>query len=440
MSANAVQVAELIRVETGISIKAAQLASLEAALRRVDPTISVADVLLANTDSVDRNALLEQVIDEVSIKETFYFRQRAELEAIDWRRLVQTARASGSEHARVWVAACATGEEAYTLAILASQAFDPGPPPVSIHATDISVSALAYARDGRYGRRSTRGLDESVVRRYFQSEGAQLVVGGQLRGLVEFSRQNLVRDAMPAGGGPFDLIACRNVLIYFEPDTVERVVAALTQALSPHGTLLLGAADRLCCSANKLLRMHDAKASSQHGAKNPQPAHALRRPLGREDPDTLPLPAASIPAAELDEALRAGDTGDLQLALEVTARVLEDDPLDSNAYFIRGLAHRGLGRDEEAVRAFRSALYVDPGFGLAAFEMGRAHEACGDTTAAARAYRQALRVLDPMSRNDPLHARVDVGDVAAACAIRLHALSAASTRMRRTAPIGIGTG
>jgi chemotaxis methyl-accepting protein methylase len=436
MSASAVQVAELIRAETGISIKAAQLASLEAALRRVDPTMSVADLLLASTESADRRALLDQVIDEVSIKETFYFRQRAELEAIDWRLLVQNARASGSEHARVWVAACATGEEAYTLAILASQAFDPGPPPVSIQATDISVSALASARCGRYGRRSTRGLDDSVVKRYFETDGAQLVVGGRLRGLVKFSRQNLVRDSSPAGGGPFDLIACRNVFIYFEPDTVERVVATLTQALSPHGTLLLGAADRLCCSASKLLRMH-SKPTIQHRANNPQPAQALRRPLGRAD--TLPLPAASNPATELDEALKAADTGDLQLALEVTARVLEDDPLDSNAYFIRGLAHRGLGRDEEAVRAFRSALYVDPGFGLAAFQMGRAHEACGDTTAAARAYRQALRVLDPTSRNYPLFARVDIGDVAAACAIRLHALSAASARMRRTAPIVIGT-
>jgi chemotaxis protein methyltransferase CheR len=439
MSADAVQVAALIREETGISIKATQLASLEAALRRVDPMMRVADVLLASTESVERVALLDRVIEEVSIKETFFFRQRAELETIDWPLLVHNARASGSDRARVWVAACATGEEAYTLATLASKAFDPRPPPVSIHATDISLAALAYARRGRYGRRSTRGLDDSVVERYFTTEGAELVVGGQLRGMVEFSRQNLVREPPPGGNGLFDLIACRNVMIYFEPDTVERVVAALTQALSPHGTLLLGAADRLCCSASKLLRMHELKPNAQHRVKADQPpAHSLRRPLGREHAGARPIPAGPLPATELDEALKAADTGDLQMALDVTARVLEGDPLDGNAYFIRGLAHRGLGRAEEAVRAFRSALYVDPAFGLAAFEMGRAHEACGDMAAAVRAYRQALRVLDPTSRHDPLLARVDMGDVAAACAIRLQALGAASTRLRRSAAIGIG--
>ena len=237
------------------------------------------------------------MIDEFTIKETFFFRQRPDLDAIDWPSLVNQARASGSQVARVWVAATASGEEAYTLAILASEAFAPDPPPVSIHATDISPSVLARAERGRYGQRSARALDQTVLDRYFTREGPDVIVGERLRRIVRFSRQNLVGHFTPATGGPFDLITCRNVLIYFEPDVADRVVDGLTQALAPDGTLLLGAADRLCCSAAKLLRPSHSETAAQPPERRPAAAQTLRRPLGREPleaaPAALPCPPAS---------------------------------------------------------------------------------------------------------------------------------------------------
>ncbi len=80
------------------------------------------------------------------MNETFFFRQRRELEAIDWSRLHEVARASGRAGIRIWVAACSTGEEAYTLAMLAAEAFRGSDPPVSILATDISRAVLDKAR------------------------------------------------------------------------------------------------------------------------------------------------------------------------------------------------------------------------------------------------------------------------------------------------------
>lgn len=420
-----------MRRETGISIKPGQLASLEAALRRVDPTMTARDFLRAET--ADGQGLLERMIDEVSINETFFFRQRPDLDAIDWPSLVARAQAAGSPHARVWVAAAASGEEAFSLAILASEAFAPEPPPVLIHATDISTAVLARARRARYGVRSARLLDPAIVSRYFAQEGPDVVVREQLRQIVRFSRQNLSGHFIPAAGGPFDLIACRNVLIYFEPEVVERVVTGLRQALAPHGTLLLGTADRLCCSASELRRLEDGSAERRPPSlRRPAPV-ARRRPLGRDARDTTAAPAASsAPAlsAELDVALHAADLGDLPTALEATTLALDNDPLDSNAYFIRGLAERGLGRNAEAIAAFRSALYIEPGFALAAFEMGRAHEACGDGAAAVRAYKRALGALDHAPVNGPGYRQVNLADVAAACATRLRALSQRSVGRR----------
>ena len=397
MNADLLAMAELMRRETGITIKPPQLPSLEAAMQRVEPSMTASDFVLAIADRGERSPLLQRMIDEFTIKETFFFRQRQDLDAIDWPSLVGQARASGSDVARVWVAATASGEEAYTLAILASEAFAPDPPPVSIHATDISPSVLTRAQRGRYGRRSARALESTALDRYFTQQGPDVVVGERLRRIVRFSRQNLVGQFTPATGGPFDLITCRNVLIYFEPDVADRVVEGLTQALAPNGTLLLGAADRLCCSAARLLRPRDrsrgpaVEPTCRRGSDTASAAgaRAARNRLLRR----LPSPRVEL-SAELDDALRAANQGDLQGALEATARALSRDALDANAHFLRGLALRGLGREAEAISALRSALYVDPGFGLAAFEMGRALEACGDETSAVRAYKQALKTFD----------------------------------------------
>jgi chemotaxis methyl-accepting protein methylase len=425
MNADLLAMAELMHRETGITIKPPQLPSLEAAMQRVEPSMTASDFVLAIADRGERSPLLQRMIDEFTIKETFFFRQRQDLDAIDWPSLVGQARASGSDVARVWVAATASGEEAYTLAILASEAFAPDPPPVSIHATDISPSVLTRAQRGRYGRRSARALERTVLERYFTQQGPDVVVGERLRRIVRFSRQNLVGPFTPATGGPFDLITCRNVLIYFEPDVADRVVEGLTQALAANGTLLLGAADRLCCSAARLLRPTGSQAATPASNRPAAPAQTLRRPLGRKVLQPPAAPAA-IPtgelSAELDDALRAANQGDLQGALEATARALSRDALDANAHFLRGLALRGLGREAEAISALRSALYVDPGFGLAAFEMGRALEACGDETSAVRAYKQALKTFDSTPESVLAYSQLHSGDVAGACAIRLLAL------------------
>jgi chemotaxis methyl-accepting protein methylase len=422
MSSALEQVVGVIRRETGISLKPVQLPSLAAALLRVDPAMDAAAFLKASSDPQAGAGLLDRLIDEVTINETFLFRQRRELDAIDWRKLLEDARGAGFDSLRVWVAACASGEEAYTLAILASEAFAPHPPPVSILGTDISTATLERARRGGYGRRAVRLLDPELRERYFVPGPDGLVVGDALRGLVEFRRHNLVLDPSPARDGrAFDLIACRNVLIYFDPDGVGRVIESLECALAPHGVLVLGAADRLCGSARRLARLDAPAPDTRRRTVPPAAERTLRRPLGRDH--ARPDPQA--PDTGIEAALNAANRGDLQLAVGVTDRLVHENPLDADAQFVRGLAELGLGDPEAAVGSLRRALYVDPTFGLAAFKLGRAHEELGDHSAAARAYEQALRTLEPEdARHELIVDQVDLGDVAAACEIRLKALRA----------------
>jgi chemotaxis protein methyltransferase CheR len=429
MSAGLQQVATVLEEGTGIVVKEPQLGALEAALGRVAPGMD-ADRFLVDLQNPDRRAaLLRCLVDEVAIQETFFLREQRELEAIDWHRLLAAAHASGAAEVTVWVAACASGEEAYSIAMLASEAFGGGRAPVAILATDISARALSRAQAGAYSERSARALDPDRRERFFVADGSRTVVGEQLRSLVRFRRHNLVADpSPPVGEVSFDLILCRNVLIYFSPPTVEAVVRSLESALRPGGQLILGAADRLSSSAQRLADSAAARAQPARATAPPRRrARALRRPRERKPQACAKPPRAAaarsqpvVVAEDLGEALVAANEGRLADALEITARALRDDPLDAEAYFVRGLAQLADGDPAAAADSLRRALYVDPTFALAAFELGRAHDLRGDPRAAERAYAQTLRVLDPEDdRHLHLLDQVNVGDIAAACRSRI---------------------
>jgi chemotaxis protein methyltransferase CheR len=355
---------------------------------------------------------MARLIDEVTNQETFFVRDRGQLDQIAWPSLLRAARAADSGTIRVWCAGCATGEEAYTLALLATQAFAPAGAPVDVLGTDVSHAALASAADGRYRERAVRVLEPHLRSRYFRrAPDGSYVVGDLLRSLVRFRPHNLARDASPPPGEAcFDLITCRNVLIYFSPPLVSTVIDSLEGSLRPGGTLILGAADAL----HRLDRPPvpgGVRPAGQAGPSGP----VLRRPLRREPPVSR--------EQRLAAALDAADIGDRDGALASVASLLADTPLDADAHFIQGLVILESGQPAAAAVALRRALCTDPRFALAAFTLGRAYDAVGDLEAARRAYEQALRTVDQDDdRHERMLQQIDIGDIAAACRARLRGL------------------
>jgi len=385
VSAAIARLAELVERESGIRLTPAQHGSLLAVLERGWPGTGVDGFLLLASDPARGPLEVRRLLDTLTVKETSFLRDHRQLEELDWRALHAGALAAGSGTVRVWSAACATGEEVYTLALLACEAFGSLDPPVTILGTDISPSALAAAALGSYGGRSLRSVDGALRQRYFAGDGDSRSVAEPLRRLVRLAQHNLVRDpAPPLSEGAFDLILCRNVLIYFAPPTVDRVVASLERALAPGGKLVLGAADALAGAARRL-----AVAPSARPKAPPR-----ERPKSPRDPAAPP---------------------------DQTAEEL----LDPDVHFHRGLAELEAGNAEAAVWSLRRALYADPAFGLAAFALARAHEELGDELAARRAYQRALASVATDRERDLLD-QIDPADVSAACRARLAALAASS--------------
>jgi chemotaxis protein methyltransferase CheR len=422
------EVAEIIRRETGITPAVSGDNVLRAALRRAAPELEPAAFVRAAADPVRGRDLVQRLIDEVTVQETTFVRDRAQLDSIPWPSLLHSAQAAGSAVIRVWSAGCATGEEPYTLALLAAESFASARPPVDVLGTDISGRALAAAAAGRYRERAVRALDAGLRLRYLQRQADDTyLVGDPLRRLVRYRRHNLARDPLPPlGEAGFDLIICRNVLIYFEASAAERVLERLDHSLRPGGKLLLGAADALRRTVRIAAsdRTGDRPSASGH-LRAPGPPGRLRAPGPGGRHPAVPRARQPVPAAEpadqrLTAVLVAAGKGDRDRAVAEVESLLRDDPLHANAQFVYGLMVLEAGEPDRAAAAFRRALYADPGFALAAFALGCAHDALGDNAAARRAYQQALRTLDPADeRREILLQQIRIGDIATACQLRL---------------------
>ena len=376
--------AGIVHCISGVVLRDGQMASLRSALARVDPQLTPAE-LIRDPDPTQ----LELLVDEVVIKETFFLRHYEELEGIDWPGKAARAAAAGRP-LRIWSAGCSTGEEVYTLAVLAAEALGDDHPPIDVLGTDLSAPALAFAERGLYGTRSMRLVDRERRRRWFVAGGERLRVGEELRVLVRFARHNMVHDPFPPEGeAPFDLIVCRNVLIYFDGPTVASVTAGLRTALAPGARLLLGTVDRL---------------------GSPPPVAVARAPRLHADRAAPRLPVPGRQAAT--RRLHPGSSA-------------SEPPVEAaQAAFDAGSRALGAGDASTAVHALRRALYLDPRRAVVALQLARAHEALDHTEAARRGYRRALRLVGEAPESGPgLYDGVAAGDVATACRARLAGLS-----------------
>jgi chemotaxis protein methyltransferase CheR len=201
----------------------------------------------------DADAELALLVEALVVNETYFFREVSALKVVV-DEFVPKLIAEGIKP-RIWCAACATGEEPLTLAMMLDEAGLLGQ--VTIVASDISGRALAQAKAGTFRRRSLRSLPPGVMGRWLEGNDDGVRVAPHIQRAVSFFRVNLIEEAELSALGVFDVIICRNVLIYFRDRTIEQVVKNLWRRLAPHGRLVVGASE-------SLLRFDVAFACEEH--------------------------------------------------------------------------------------------------------------------------------------------------------------------------------
>jgi chemotaxis protein methyltransferase CheR len=182
------------------------------------------------------------LINALVVNETFFFRELSSLSAIV--KDVVAPLVSAGQTPRIWSAACSTGEEPLTLAMLLDQHGLLGK--VELVATDISSNALAKASSGEYSRRSLRQVTPpALVAKWLTVREHAVSVAPALRETIAWKQLNLMDSGAISALGSFDVIVCRNVLIYFSEVTAARVVRSLSDQLRPRGVLLVGVSESL---------------------------------------------------------------------------------------------------------------------------------------------------------------------------------------------------
>lgn len=228
---------------------------LQALAERLD--LRDVNMLVARLRGEPASALGDQVVDELTINETSFFRDAVCFDLL-YERVVPglLSRARPQRRLRVWSAACSTGEEPYSVAMgLRSRFQELSTWRLEILATDISRRVLAKASEGRYSEREIgRGLPRALLERWFVQDGKDWRVAESIRALVNFQVQNLQKPFPPSD--PFDLVFLRNVLIYFDDATKRDVLLRIARAMRPGAVLVLGSADALRDASLPLRPLH----------------------------------------------------------------------------------------------------------------------------------------------------------------------------------------
>jgi chemotaxis protein methyltransferase CheR len=398
---------DLVRERVGLSFPPSRSSDVELAVHR-----AVAETGLPDADALYRllagggpREPLDALVSALNVSETHFLRDRGQIQALEERILPEIIRRRRPERRlRVWSAACSTGEEAYTLAILVRQQLpDLADWDVRILATDVNGRALERARRGVYGPWSFRGVPAQLKQAWFERDGKQHRVAPHVRAMVTFAQVNLI-DGVPAWApaNPWrtDLILCRNVLLYFDGDTARAVAGRLAGCLDDHGWLLLSQVEAALGLLDGLDLAADGGGTFRKAA--PAPARSRPRPPDADPPKPPPPPAPPPPApappppapagapmmpAGYEDAVALWRDGRPEDALRRLRLAGSGERLAAPHHYLQGLILLDQGRADQALAAFRRCTFADPGFAL-----GHLAQASLLTRAGQR--RRAMAALD----------------------------------------------
>lgn len=190
-------------------------------------------------EEIDRNGdMYYEFLDRMTINVSEFYRNYKRWQVLEEKILPGLL--ERSSNLKVWSAACSTGEEPYTLAMILSKLMPLSK--VKVLATDIDENVIARAKLGIYPERSLHEVPEDMKKKYFKREGSNYIVNDEIKKTVQFKKQNLLSDTFDSN---FDLIVCRNVLIYFTEEAKETLYMKFSHSLKKQGVFFVGSTEQI---------------------------------------------------------------------------------------------------------------------------------------------------------------------------------------------------
>ena len=448
----------LIADRLGLQFDDARTAWLAEVLdRRADASGVTTEPYLARLQAAVPPAELAALARELTVGETYFFRNIEQFAALRERVALDCMRSGGSRRClRVLSAGCASGEEPYSIAMALHELVAGASCELQIRAVDLNPTSLEKARLARYTTWSLRETPRAMQQRWFRPDGGGVVLDDAIRTSVKFEARNLAEDdAELWQPDAYDIVFCRNVLMYFTPRSTRALVARIARALVPNGTLFLGSAETLRGLSQEFHLQHthgsfyyQRKELAEQAPVPPRSAatdlaaavdesgswveaigrasERVRSLTGQPAPSdptieltpqrwnlgpalelfqqerfshalslvrALPDEAAGDPNVLLLHAVLLAHSSQFSLAEDACRQLLAIDELNAGAHYVLALCREGLGDTRGAADSDQFAIYLDPTFAMPRMHLGLLARRAGDREAARRELGQAVTLL-----------------------------------------------
>lgn len=453
------QLAALLLERAGLKIAADGFHGLKLALTERLPALGLTDAedYVRRLQELAGEHELRSLLPLVTVGKTEFFRDAGQFRALE-RRIIPDLLAQARQERRklsIWSAGCATGEEPCSLAMVLAET-GAKPEEAEVWATDLNSAAIENAKLGRFPARRMAGVSDDRRRRFFHSSDGGFEAQPGLRAYIRFEAQNLASPVFAhVRPGSFDLILCRNVIIYFDLPTIRGLMERFLVAMRPGAYLFLGYSESLFRVYEKF-EMVEVEGSfvyrralfspSKGQKKREQPSPPAASPRGTSSRQTRthskrtalaarePSPAIDqngrlpdSPQERLNGAVRLMGQGKFDAALEAVSVLTQEDPDDLAALLTLGNLYSLLGRPtdsretferaisreplcvearifggvaalqdghlEEARSELKKALFLEPTLALGHYLLAQIQERMGDREGATRSYRNAIAQL-----------------------------------------------
>ena len=383
----------------------------------------------------DDDPVIQRMREAASIGETYFFRapeQLKVLESMVLKHIVEPKRARGNRTLKMWSAACATGEEPYTLAMIFRQAlpeFD-----VTIVASDMNEKSLAFARRGIYRGRSFRQVRPESMNGAVKPFGSDWEISKDIKKMVSFVKLNLVTDILPSPEKMIyglDVAVCRNVLIYLDGDRLPNVVQRMTESCSPRCLFVITPAEYSAARHAKgfrdvsqgiLLRVPMVPVAVVSSTPS-RPVSTPKESLPTFSPRTNSpiLKSQTAFAHALTRAKEAANRGASEESRTLLANAIALRPDSAQPFYLLAILHINDSDPKKAIREFQRALFLDRNFVGAELGLAQARVSDGQLAEGRLHFQRALRLMESMESPSLLEA-IDI-TVAVARRVALNALA-----------------
>ncbi|WP_088240704.1 CheR family methyltransferase [Calothrix rhizosoleniae] len=363
----------------------------------------------------ESNQEWEALVEGVIVPETWFFRERESFNFLKRYVMSEWLSTQSQSVLRVLSIPCSTGEEPYSIAIALLEA---GLAAANIHidAVDISKNNLLAAQRGIYHNYSFRGNPPYFQECYFQPTEAGYQLCQQVRGMVDFIHGNLADPRCLVGVPPYDVVFCRNLLIYFDAATKKRTMGLLERLLTKDGLLFLGHAEtglflntrfipvrhpRVFAYRKSRVQGSDRPATTKKPTltqqrklttnKNPflQPTQSKKQDVITKNTEK---PSENSQANLLETSKTLANQGRLHEAAQLCNDYISQNPVSAEAYVLLGEVEQGMGNNEQAAQSFHKAIYLQPSCEEALTHLALLRENQGDLGSATLLWQRIRRL------------------------------------------------